>query len=172
VSDQVSGNCSKPNPAGEAYCYSCGHILPDGLKALVTHSLPDDQTLKPQIRWGTAYFGDQMVLRIHIHDTDKTIEAHFEHECVLGRAVDDVVPEVDLTPYKGIEMGVSRRHVKLTRQSATVMVQDLGSVNGTYLNGQRLLPYQPRVLRTEDELSLGRLVLHISFLQAPHVEKK
>jgi pSer/pThr/pTyr-binding forkhead associated (FHA) protein len=85
----------------------------------------------------------------------------------LGRAVEDVAPDIDLTPHKAVELGVSRRHVKLTRQSSTIMVQDLGSVNGTFLNGQKLMPYQPRVLRNEDELCLGRMTLRISFMSAP-----
>ncbi len=86
---------------------------------------------------------------------------------MLGRAVEDVQPDVDLTPFQAAELGVSRRHVKLTRQSATIMVQDLGSVNGTFLNGQKLLPYQPRVLRNEDELRLGHMTLRVSFMRAP-----
>jgi hypothetical protein len=123
--------------------------------------------LKPQLRWGTAYFGEQMILRVHVRDTNELIETRFDKECVLGRAVEDSAPDVDLTPHQGVELGVSRQHVKLTRQESTVMVQDLGSLNGTYLNGRKLLPYQPRVLRNEDELSLGHLALRVSFMRAP-----
>jgi hypothetical protein len=166
--EQKCDNCGRSNPASDLYCLACGHILPAGLKAVATHSLPDE-TLKPQLRWGTAYFGENTLLRIHVRDTNDIIEAHFETDCVLGRLVDDAVPDVDLTPHQAMDLGVSRRHVKLTRQSATIMVQDLGSANGTFLNGQKLLPYQPRVLRNEDELRLGRMVLRISFTRAPRV---
>jgi hypothetical protein len=164
--EQTCENCRRINPGNEFYCFACGHILPAGLQAIATHNLPNE-SLKPQIRWGTAYFGDQMILRIHVRETNDLIEARFEKECVIGRAVEDVVPDIDLTPHNAVDLGVSRRHVKLTRQSATIMVQDLGSVNGTYLNGQKLLPYQPRVLRNEDELCLGRMTLRISFMRAP-----
>ena len=164
--EQTCENCKRSNPASEFYCFACGHILPTGLKAIATQNLPNE-SLRPQIRWGTAYFGDQMVLRIMLRDTNDLIEARFENECIIGRAVEDVVPDIDLTPHNAVELGVSRRHIKLTRQSATIMVQDLGSVNGTFLNGQRLLPYQPRVLRNEDELRLGHMTLRISFMRAP-----
>ncbi len=167
--EQVCENCGKGNKAGDTYCFSCGHVLPDGLAALATHSLTEDGDLKPQIRWGTAYFGDQMLLRLRVHDTGEIIETLFERDCVLGRAVRDVTPDLDLTPYRANDLGVSRRHAKLTRQSATIMVQDLGSVNGTFLNGCALLPFQPRVLRNEDELCLGRLLLRISFSRAPRI---
>ncbi len=168
MSEQICKNCGKANPAKEAYCYQCGHILPTGVNMLSakTDALPD-APLKPQLRWGTAYFGDKSLLRIRVRDAHALLEVAFGDELVLGRAVDDVVPEVDLSAYNAQHLGVSRRHAKLTRESATVMVQDLGSVNGTFLNGQKLLPYQPRVLRNEDELILGRLVLRVSFTRAP-----
>jgi hypothetical protein len=167
---QTCENCGKTNPAEETYCITCGHILPAGLQALVTHALENGQPLKPQIRWGTAYFGDHTVLRIHVRDTNAILEARFEQECVIGRTVEDVLADVDLTPYDAIKMGVSRRHVKLTRQLETIMVQDLGSVNGTFLNGQKLVPYQQRVLRNQDELRLGRLVLRVSYMSAPKTD--
>jgi hypothetical protein len=165
--EQKCDNCGKVNAEGEAYCYACGHVLPAGLAALKTHSLSEEGDLRPQIRWGTAYFGDHMLLRLRVNGTGEIIETLFERECVLGRAVRDLTPDLDLTPYRANDLGVSRRHAKLTRQSATIMVQDLGSVNGTFLNGIALLPFQPRVLRNEDELSLGRLLLRISFSRSP-----
>lgn len=167
MSDQVCSNCGKTNAAAEAYCYACGHILPAGIKSSETRGLDDAQNLKPQIRWGTAYFGDHTVLRLHLRDTSETIEAQFIDEIVFGRAHKDDMPDIDLTPYGAMELGVSRRHVKLRRETATVMVQDLGSRNGTFLNGNRLVPYQPRVLRNEDELCLGSLVLRVSFMRKP-----
>jgi hypothetical protein len=165
MEEQTCENCKRSNPPGEFYCFACGHILPTGLKAISTQNLPNE-SLKPQIRWGTAYFGDQMILRIMLRETN-TNQARFETECIIGRAVEDVAPDIDLTPHNAVELGVSRRHIKLTRQIATIMVQDLGSINGTFLNGQKLLPYQPRVLRNEDELRLGHMTLRISFMRAP-----
>lgn len=166
MTEQVCDNCQKPNPKSEMYCFSCGHILPAGREKIGTNALPDKE-LKPQLRWGTAYFGDESLLRIRVRDVNALVEVVFDGDLVLGRAVGDVTPDVDLTPYEAQELGVSRRHVKLTRESATVMVQDLGSANGTFLNGQKLVPYQPRVLRNEDELVLGGLAVRVSFSRSP-----
>lgn len=163
MTGQTCENCHKTNSETATYCFSCGHILPAGFKAIATQSLTDSKSLQPQIRWGTAYFGDQSLMRIHVRHSGKLIETQFRTECVFGRTVGDVVVDVDLTPHGGIDMGVSRQHVKLLRQSATIMVQDMGSANGTFLNGEKLIPHQMRVLRNEDELCLGRLVLRISF---------
>lgn len=159
-------HCGTANPEHEAYCYSCGHILPAGKGQISTNALPDEP-LTPQIRWGTAYFGDKTQLRIRVRDQNALVEVGFENELVIGRTHEDEVPDVDLSSYNAKALGVSRQHVKLTRETATVMVQDLGSKNGTFLNGQKLMPYQPRVLRNEDELRLGRLALRISFCRAP-----
>jgi pSer/pThr/pTyr-binding forkhead associated (FHA) protein len=51
----------------------------------------------------------------------------------------------------------------IRRGEDTLTLVDLGSTNGTHLNGQRLIPNQPRVLRDGDEVRLGKLVFHIFF---------
>ncbi len=75
----------------------------------------------------------------------------------------NTIPDIDLAPYGAIERGVSRQHSRLDVTEGTVMLTDIGSSNGTYLNGQRLLPNQPRILRDGDEIRFGKLVTHISF---------
>jgi hypothetical protein len=169
MGEQFCENCGKANTEDATYCYACGHILPVGLAAIATHSLGSSDSLHPQIRWGTAYFGEQSVLRVHVRHTGAMFEAKFQLECILGRTAGDVVVDVDLTPYGAVDLGVSRQHAKLTRQDATIMVQDLGSINGTFLNGEKLIAHQPRVLRNEDELILGQMALRISFMRSPHL---
>ncbi len=166
MSQVTCENCGTANPEREAYCYACGHILPAGKEQVSTSALPDEPLI-PQIRWGTAYFGEKTLLRIRVRDQNALFEVGFTDELILGRTHGGEIPDVDLSNYNAKDLGVSRQHVKLTRETATVMVQDLGSKNGTYLNGQKLMPYQPRVLRNEDELRLGRLTLRVSFCRAP-----
>ncbi|KAB2855894.1 MAG: FHA domain-containing protein, partial [Anaerolineae bacterium] len=38
-----------------------------------------------------------------------------------------------------------------------------GSVNGTFLNGQRLIPRQARIVHDGDEMRFGKLALRIYF---------
>ena len=160
---QVCVNCGKANPEDTGYCFACGHILPYGMRKLSTRGLDVKSGLQPQIRWGTAFFGDQTLLEIHIQSTGTTIEEPCGMACVIGRAAGDSRPDIDLSPFGALELGVSRRHAMFTRRSATIMVQDLDSINGTYLNGERLVPKQARVLRNQDELTLGQLTLQVSF---------
>ncbi|MCS7066944.1 MAG: FHA domain-containing protein [Fimbriimonadales bacterium] len=51
------------------------------------------------------------------------------------------------------EITVSRRHAQLVRQNGELMVQDLGSTNGTYVNGQRISDLTP--LRVGDTVQFG-----------------
>ncbi len=52
--------------------------------------------------------------------------------------------------------GVSRRHARLSLQSGQYFLHDLGSSNGTFLNGERL--GQARPLKHGDQIRLGRTV--------------
>ena len=65
-------------------------------------------------------------------------------ECVVGRATDaDFVLEDTLA---------SRRHVRLSQDAGIWIVEDLGSRNGTLVNGQRV---QRQGLRDGDLLRVG-----------------
>lgn len=49
---------------------------------------------------------------------------------------------------------VSRRHVQFARIDDTYQVEDLGSTNGTFVNGERLSG-EPTILRNGQEIALG-----------------
>ncbi|HSK26981.1 MAG TPA: FHA domain-containing protein [Jiangellales bacterium] len=55
---------------------------------------------------------------------------------------------------------VSRRHAEVVRSSTGVSIRDLGSANGTYVNGLRLTG--PRNLRDGDEVRLGTVTVRFS----------
>ena len=59
---------------------------------------------------------------------------------------------------------VSRRHGKITWDGAHCIIEDLGSTNGTFVNGQRLA--KPRVLKTGDEVRVGSVVIVFADPQA------
>lgn len=164
-------HCGKPNPDTDAYCYSCGHVLPAGLESFKnpTARLDDEtyRTLEPRRRWGTAYFTQENRLQLTFRDTDQVLIVAMIGELVVGRAHAPSaaqLPDIDLTAYGAEEKGVSRRHLKLIREQETITVEDLGSANGTYLNGQRLVPHEARILRDGDELRMGRLVIRVAFV--------
>ena len=87
-------------------------------------------------------------------------------EAIIGRqdAQSGVFPEVDLDQFDAINKGVSRRHCKLTLQGGLMYIEDLNSVNHTYLRQQQLTPGQKYAINDGDEVVLGkmRLVFHAS----------
>jgi pSer/pThr/pTyr-binding forkhead associated (FHA) protein len=82
-------------------------------------------------------------------------------EIVIGREdpVSGIFPDIDLDPHEGQEAGVGRRHVRLVLQNGQVYVEDLNSVNGTFVNKTRLAPGNLQPLNGGDELRLGKLVM-------------
>ena len=50
---------------------------------------------------------------------------------------------------------VSRRHFQVRFESDVFYISDLGSTNGTYLNGNKLNPNEEQILRDGDRVGLG-----------------
>jgi len=82
---------------------------------------------------------------------------------VIGRSVGSETVNVDLTPFSALELGVSRRHVRIDRIQDGLQVVDLESANGTYLNRTRLVPGIPHILRNRAVIQLGKLVMRVQF---------
>lgn len=82
---------------------------------------------------------------------------------VIGRADAGQArrPAVDLAPYGGLERGVSRQHARLLWQEGRLMIEDLASTNGTWVNDTRLSPNVPHPLRDGDFLRLGSMRLRV-----------
>lgn len=66
---------------------------------------------------------------------------------------------VDLSLFDARRFGVSRRHARLWTTGAGLFLVDLGSTNGTTLNGHPLQPGTPFSLSNGDALSMGQLDL-------------
>lgn len=57
---------------------------------------------------------------------------------------------------------VSRRHCEIFEKKGLLLVKDLGSSNGTYVNGKRI--EEQRVLEPGDELTIGQVKLRVAKL--------
>jgi EmrB/QacA subfamily drug resistance transporter len=55
---------------------------------------------------------------------------------------------------------VSRRHVRITSTNGHAEVEDLGSLNGTFVNSERIM--EPRTIELGDRIELGGTVLELS----------
>jgi pSer/pThr/pTyr-binding forkhead associated (FHA) protein len=86
-----------------------------------------------------------------------------KEEFTLGRSAEGqpILPDIDLAPYRAYENGVSRLHASVRFEGKQILATDLGSVNGTRLNGQRIPPHKPFPLNHGDILTLGKLKLQV-----------
>jgi pSer/pThr/pTyr-binding forkhead associated (FHA) protein len=74
-----------------------------------------------------------------------------QQEILMGR---DLANDISIS-----DPEVSRRHARLLMQEDNVIIEDLGSTNGTFLNGQRIA--SPQQLRAGDVITLGENIVVI-----------
>jgi hypothetical protein len=84
-------------------------------------------------------------------------------EFTLGRVSGNqpILPDIDLTPYQAYEGGVSRLHSTIKIEKTAVTVTDLGSANGTRVNGKKISPHTPLPLENGDIISMGKFKLQV-----------
>lgn len=138
------------------------------IPAMTTHEVRAVRTASAQ-RLATG-----ALLRFEIAGSSDTITVPPKAESIIGRRdpISNNAPEVDLTSFAAYRMGISRRHAALRVSDHIVELLDLGSSNGTFVNGQRLTPHQPHPLRSGDEIGLGRMSLRIHFQPAAPARAK
>jgi hypothetical protein len=135
-----------------------------GLKPIVTQNISADNipTLE---RRKTAQFPKDLDnwASLHLLDSGQILPLGDRTEFTLGRVSEaqPIMPDIDLTPYQAYANGVSRLHAVLKREGKRVFVMDLGSSNGTYLNGIRLTPNVDQTISHGDMLALGKLKIQI-----------
>ncbi|NJL95721.1 MAG: FHA domain-containing protein [Anaerolineae bacterium] len=114
----------------------------------------------------TSVFPAAGYLRFEILGELKPLLVRLEDKVLVGRRDPSLIiqPDVDLSPYSGYRMGISRTHAQITRNAENLLALiDLGSANGTFLNGQRLKPHSPIRLRSGDEVNFGQMVVHVYY---------
>lgn len=66
-------------------------------------------------------------------------------------------PDVDLGPYDGYTAGVSRRHAHIAWRHDGYVLEDLKSLNGTFVNNTRLSPGETVAINDGDYVQFGTL---------------
>lgn len=159
--------CQRPIEPTTIECPHCG--LPIKIARKGTTATLGNTDIEPGTpRWGSAKVDSRTHLTLKVKDSDKafSFDAATITELRIGRVNPDSgeMPDIDLTECDAREKGVSRYHALIVRkEGGALQLQDKGSDNGTYLNGQKLIPNQARILRDGDEIRLGFLVLNVRF---------
>jgi len=144
-------NCGHKNPEGVNFCSSCGHaLLADGDDATITLYPSDEAETsedQPDVTTVDVPHGGGVL----VVTRGPNVGARY----VLG---DDVVgagrhPESDIFLD---DITVSRRHAEFSPSDGGYSVRDLGSLNGTYVNRERI---DDAKLAPGDEVQIGKFKL-------------
>jgi CheY-like chemotaxis protein len=97
----------------------------------------------------------------------KQFQVGLGEEVIIGRrhTTHSLQPTLDLTDYNALQYGVSRLHAKIRHEDYGWWLEDLGSANGTWVNGHRLEPYTPVSLGVKNQIILSTFQFYL-FLPA------
>lgn len=176
-------SCGHGNVAGSAFCENCGAQLSSELAATPPAfqppvekqpsfdeqsapqptpkppPIPDEQHFPPTPDAASLGF---ITGSLVIQSSNATVPfPQGKQSLLIGREdpVSGVFPDIDLDPHGGHEAGVGRQHAQLTVLGGQPHIEDLDSVNGTFVNKQKIASNQPHPLKDGDELRFGKLVV-------------
>jgi pSer/pThr/pTyr-binding forkhead associated (FHA) protein len=143
--------CGFVNVEGANYCQKCGAFLPEveeeGSSTTAAYQLDESGDLRPVDIDEVAADGATLAIRSGGGRAGEVFEIKDERT-QIGRSPDAAVFLDDVT--------VSRNHALLVRRRDGLYVDDLGSLNGTYVNRRRIESHK---LANGDELQVGKYKL-------------
>ena len=163
----VCFNCKHSNLDGAMFCAECGSQL-GGKDTLITQNISTKNferlsEQKPTNDLYQAFDGSDAWGSLHLLDTGQVLPLSIKSEFTLGRISEGqpIMPDIDLSPFQAYAAGVSRLHAVIKQVGNRIIFIDLGSANGTYINGKRLTPNEEQTLNHGDIIALGKLKLQI-----------
>lgn len=156
--------CDNEEYEGAIYCSECG----DRLERQDDVSQAGCKELKPEISEinesiSVTEQGNQqpetLKMCIKMLESGKVFPLQSNIPMIFGRLVEDqpVLPDIDLTGLSEYTKGVSRLHAEFCWLEDGVFVSDLGSVNGTRINGMLIQPNNQVHVRIGDIVELGKV---------------
>lgn len=151
-------NCGHRNPPEANFCSSCGSVLSAAPSETTVTFMPadvlgeaGDEELSVTLPEMPSGGGILVVRRGPNAGTKFLLEKDMT---TIGRHPDSDIFLDDIT--------VSRRHAAISREGAAYRVRDVGSLNGTYLNRERI---EEVTMASGDVLQIGKFKL--VYLSAP-----
>ncbi len=163
-------NCQYQEPQGALFCSNCGAQLVFG-EYKSTHAIYRSQSdpLQPitdpreKGGGGAQAGGASFSLSINIIDRDQIMPLVGRNEYTIGRVAEGqpILPDIDLSNFDAYAQGVSRLHASIRVAGTQVNLVDLGSSNGTRLNGEKIVPNNEYPLKNGDLISLGKFKIQV-----------
>ena len=148
MSDLFCPQCQTAYEPSDRFCELCGQpfysgILTDESSASVELSSPSTSSYTLILQNGKQFQLDQTQW--------------------VGRSdpANGWLPAIDLSAQGGLDGGVSRKHARITIEAGQLFVEDVGSSNGTTLNGVHLTIGQRFPIQHGDKLLFGRVYARV-----------
>jgi FHA domain/zinc-ribbon domain len=147
VSHVYCPECGFQNPEAANYCSKCGTLLvadEAGAETTLVYAIEPGEEEPAEALDAESVSGPTLVVRAGGGRVGETFHPAGERTTV-GRSPDCEIFLDDVT--------VSRKHAAVTRNGDAFTVDDLGSLNGTFLNRRRI---DSAPLEDGDELQIGK----------------
>jgi FHA domain/zinc-ribbon domain len=141
--------CGFVNADGANYCQKCGAFLGESKKGDTTEVYQVDESgeIRPVDLEEVTHEGATLVIRSGGGRSGEAFNVGGER-LTIGRSPEAEIFLDDVT--------VSRNHALLVRRRDGLYIDDLGSLNGTYVNRRRIESHR---LQNGDELQVGKYKL-------------
>jgi hypothetical protein len=144
-------NCGHRNPPEANFCSSCGTAFAPSTDTTISF-VPEDasgESGEEEINVPAAELSDGAGVLVVKRGPDAGTRFVLTGEVTrIGRHPDSEIFLDDVT--------VSRRHCEFRRQATGYTVHDVGSLNGTYVNRERI---EEIALKSGDEVQVGKFKL-------------
>jgi pSer/pThr/pTyr-binding forkhead associated (FHA) protein len=143
--------CGHPNEPDANFCSSCG--------AALEPERGDDTTITFLPGEGTAETSDELSVTLDLSEGTAMLVVKRGPNAGSKFALEGEVTRAGRHPNSDIfldDITVSRRHAEIVRHGDRYHVRDAGSLNGTYLNRERI---DEAPLANGDELQIGKFRL-------------
>lgn len=161
-------NCKHQELPGALFCSECGTqlVTVDTLTAPLANR-SNDYAVVDDLGFGLApepvkeriSLVKDRVITLRILDSDRILHLTGRTEYTLGRIAkgQPILPEFDLSEFRAYDQGVSRLHAAIKVGTIRISIIDLGSANGTRVNGQKIVANVEYPLKNGDVIALGKL---------------
>lgn len=164
-------NCLHKEMIGALFCSECGAQLLFSNGIPTTGVQPNNPSTQELVQAEKAKSqpipikDKRTYLTLNILSTGDVLKLGDRSEITLGRVSEGqpIIPDIDLSPFKAYEAGVSRMHASIKIRDDMATITDLGSANGTRINGRQISVQIPHPIRNGDILTLGKFKIQVLF---------
>lgn len=156
----LCAQCGASNKADDYFCRKCGAILTFRKTA---EQLPWSQEVYSEVDKTSAQQTRGPYLIINNKGTIVSLPSQGQVDLGREDPVSGIYPDINLEAFGGDKFGISRLHARITLEEDQAFIEDLGSLNATFVNRRLIKPHMRHQIYDGDEIQLAGLTLTFHF---------